>query len=67
MKRWFGPKLFGVGASPASWEGWLVTAAVIVAVLLVARIPGIEPAPKLLADAALVAVYLLVVRLTYRR
>lgn len=26
MKRgWFGPKRFGWGASPASWEGWLAT------------------------------------------
>lgn len=30
MKRgWFGPKLIGWGASPASWEGWAVTGAFV--------------------------------------
>ncbi|WP_309629989.1 hypothetical protein [Brevundimonas sp.] len=31
---WFGPKRFGWGASPASWEGWAVTGVFIVAMLL---------------------------------
>ncbi len=25
-KKWFGPKRFGIGVSPKSWEGWCVTA-----------------------------------------
>ena len=32
MKRgWFGPKRWGWGASPASWEGWAVTGAFVLA------------------------------------
>lgn len=30
-KPWFGPKKFGYGWSPRSWEGWLVTAAAVAA------------------------------------
>jgi hypothetical protein len=25
-RYWFAPKQYGIGYSPASWEGWLVTA-----------------------------------------
>jgi hypothetical protein len=25
-RYWFGPKQYGIGYSPASWEGWLATA-----------------------------------------
>ena len=32
MKRaWFGPKRWGWGASPASWEGWAATGVFILA------------------------------------
>jgi hypothetical protein len=34
-KPWFGPKRFiGWGASPASWEGWVVTAIYILLVIV---------------------------------
>ncbi len=26
-RAWFGPKQFGIGYGPRSWEGWLLTAA----------------------------------------
>lgn len=39
-KRWFGPRKFGFGVTPISWEGWvtafLVTLAVIGFILLTA-------------------------------
>ncbi len=38
--RWFSPKTFGFGWTPASWEGWLVTAvgaAAIVAATVIFR------------------------------
>ena len=36
-KTWFGPKRIGIGFSPRTWEGWLITAAVVVAIILVAN------------------------------
>ena len=65
MKRvWFGPKRFGWGASPASWEGWAATGVFVIAMLLTGN---------LLRDVAWVwalmlaelALFLVVVRLTY--
>jgi len=32
-KAWFGPRAFGYGYTPVSWEGWAVTAVLIVVVL----------------------------------
>ena len=37
---WFGPKrVVGWGWSPRSWQGWAVTAAFVVAILLLAAAP----------------------------
>ena len=33
-KAWFGPRRFGWGWTPMSWEGWVVTAVVLAALLL---------------------------------
>jgi hypothetical protein len=30
-KPWFGPRKFGVGLRPVSWEGWVGTLLVVVA------------------------------------
>jgi len=30
-KPWFGPRKFGVGLTPVSWEGWVGTLLVVVA------------------------------------
>lgn len=67
MKRvWFGPKRFGWGASPASWEGWAATGIFVIAMLLTGN---------LLRDVAWVwalmlaeiAIFFVVVILTYDR
>ena len=34
-KPWFGRKRSGIGWSPASWQGWLVIALVVAAIVLV--------------------------------
>ncbi len=34
-RSWFRPKRFGFGYSPATWEGWLATALIIVAIVSV--------------------------------
>ena len=37
-KPWFGPKRIGWGFRPATWQGWLVTAAYVGALLLTIRL-----------------------------
>jgi len=68
MKRgWFGPKAFGWGASPASWEGWAATVVMILAMIGAGLL--IDPADGALAWSArglIIAVYLAVVAFTYR-
>jgi uncharacterized membrane protein len=33
-RTWFGPKRFGIGWSPRTWEGWALIGAVVLAALL---------------------------------
>ena len=35
-KYWFKPKKYGIGATPSSWEGWLITLFFILIVLYTA-------------------------------
>ncbi|MGK6354782.1 hypothetical protein ACMGDH_06095 [Sphingomonas sp. DT-207] len=35
---WFRPKRFGLGAVPASWQGWLLTLVVLVCGILLGRL-----------------------------
>lgn len=68
MKRgWFGPKAFGWGASPASWEGWAATGVMIVGMVVAGFIfhPN-DSAPAWIARGVVIAVYLAVVAVTYR-
>ena len=37
---WFAPKLYGLGSTPVTWQGWAVVAVAIV--LIVAATMGIE-------------------------
>ena len=65
MKRgWFGPKTFGWGASPASWEGWTATGLLVLAMTVTANLLR-ETNWVWLPMLAEFAVYLVVVRLTY--
>ena len=74
-KGWFGPKQMGWGASPSSWEGWLVTLLMIgglaVSIRLFVRplheatglaIPVLTP----LMGGAWVLALLAIVALTYK-
>ena len=68
MKRgWFGPKAWGWGASPASWEGWAATGAMIVGMVVAGLIfqPN-DGAAAWIARGVVIAVYLVVVAVTYR-
>lgn len=39
-RAWFGPKQYGIGYSPVSWEGWIATAVFIL--ILVGGIEAIQ-------------------------
>lgn len=65
MKRWFGPKAIGWGASPASWRGWLLTGLLVAGLLALAKAPGVGRTGLLVGAGALVTAYLLVVAMTY--
>jgi len=66
MKRgWFGPKLFGWGASPISWEGWVATFIFVIAMGGTGLLfPG-GAAEAWIARGVVLAAYLAVVALTY--
>ena len=36
MRFWFGPRRYGWGLTPISWQGWVLTAAYVVAVFVLA-------------------------------
>ncbi len=59
MAAWFRPRRYGYGASPASWQGWLLVAADIAIVLgaMWVFLPHQGPLPLTnLAEWAVVAV-----------
>jgi len=35
-RPWFGPRRYGWGLTPVSWQGWLLTGAYVVAVFVLA-------------------------------
>ncbi len=35
---WFGPKRIGIGFRPQTWQGWLITAAVVVVIVVVVQL-----------------------------
>lgn len=37
-RYWFGPKTFGFGVSPRTWEGWAVMAAFVMVAVAIARL-----------------------------
>lgn len=58
-RPWFGPKRLGWGWSPASWQGWAVTAGFVVVVVVAMRITH-----RSAAGIAALAVFLLICFLT---
>lgn len=51
---WFVPKLFGIGATPVTWQGWAVTFAFAGALLVALRFLPTVP-EKLIVSLALTA------------
>lgn len=67
MKRgWFGPKAFGWGASPATWEGWLATALFVLALGATGLIQPDDSLAAWIARGVVLAVFLGVIATTYR-
>ena len=67
MKRgWFGPKTYGWGATPTSWEGWLATAVMVVALLSPSLMFASDSTSAWISRGVVLIVYLAVVILTYR-
>jgi hypothetical protein len=63
-KPWFGPKRVGVGLSPRSWQGWLVMAVFVAALVVLTNVfPNHFWIPLVVSLACLG----LVVYLTYER
>lgn len=68
MKRgWFGPKALGWGASPTTWQGWVVTGVFILAMGATGLVQPGDSIPAWVARAIVLFVFLTVVALTYRR
>jgi hypothetical protein len=66
---WFGPKAFGVGYSPRTWQGYLVTAGVVLFALLIGTVAkGHHHHSSLILLAIIPAVAIpLIIRLVQRR
>jgi len=61
MSAWFKPKRIGWGFTPATWQGWLVTAAFVGIVLVLAvTLAGTQPWIFLTLLAVAVVVFLLI-------
>ena len=62
---WFRPKRYGWGLTPSSWQGWLLTAAYVAVVLVLAlTLAEKQIAIFLTVIAILTAVFLVVAYLT---
>ncbi|MCA9366439.1 hypothetical protein KC722_02560 [Candidatus Kaiserbacteria bacterium] len=66
-RYWFKRKLFGWGWTPVTWQGWLVTLSVVVAILLNAFCRNLEAMTdrealtQIVAPSLLLAVLLIVI------
>jgi hypothetical protein len=67
MKRgWFGPKVFGWGASPASWQGWVATGVFVLAMGATGLVQPGDSLAAWIARGVVLAVFLGVIAVTYR-
>ena len=69
MARWFGPKRFGYGVGPRSWQGWAATAVFVLATIGSVQIPyealGLPHWTRTAGFGVLLILFLLVVWLKY--
>lgn len=61
MTNWFKPRRFGYGATPTTWQGWLIIVAFPILLIIVALVLFVVyPAPSGGWAVARVAVFLLI-------
>ena len=65
--NWFGPKLFGIGIGPRTWQGLLVLAAYAASVVVIARVVDVAQSAKLMLFVAATVGLLGVVWITYEK
>ena len=65
-RPWFGPRRFGWGWTPVTWQGWVVTLVFVAAMVLCAfLLPG--TVAKVVADVVLIVLLVVVCALTGTR
>ena len=64
---WFGPKRFGFGIGPASWQGWLVMLVFVVGAVGAAQAFQDQPPLMFGSLAALLVALCVTIFATYRR
>lgn len=37
-RPWFGPKRVGIGLRPQTWQGWAITAAAVIVIIVIASL-----------------------------
>ena len=65
--NWFGPKLFGIGIGPRTWQGLLVLAAYAASVVVIARVVDVAQSAKLMLFVAATVGLLGIVWITYEK
>ena len=65
--NWFGPKLFGIGIGPRTWQGLLVIAVYVASIVFIARMVDAAYTTKLILVAVATVGLLGVVWLTYEK
>ncbi len=67
MKRWFGPRKFGWGARPVTWQGWLSVAVYVGLLVLVTRFLDIDTDARWTAIGLSTGALLALVYFTYKK
>lgn len=65
--NWFGPKVFGIGIGPRTWQGLLVIAVYAASIVFVARLVDATHTTKLMLVAVATVGLFGVVWLTYEK
>jgi hypothetical protein len=66
-RPWFGPKLYGMGFRPQTWQGYLITAALVLPVVIVAVVTNHHHSPLILLAAIPAVLIPLIIMMVQRR
>lgn len=65
-RPWFGPKHFGYGYAPQTWQGYLITAATVLGVVLISTLVH-DRSLKMLAVAPVIALVTVIRLILWRQ